>query len=66
MMSEVIDYEFYEEITCPNCWGSGIVNVCCDDLCATSDYCIHGDGEVICHVCNGDGYIVSEIDQERE
>ena len=43
--------------TCTNCWGSGEVTDCIDDLCQSDAGCIHGDSEVICPECEGRGEI---------
>jgi len=42
---------------CPECWGEGVVVDCFDDICHGQDYCIHGDGMVVCHTCKGSGEI---------
>lgn len=38
---------------CHTCNNSGVVVTCCDDLCANTDHCIHGDGEMDCPDCDG-------------
>jgi hypothetical protein len=41
-----------------NCWacgGSREMVACGDDLCASSDECIHGDGMAPCDECDGTG-----------
>jgi len=43
-------------MSCSRCEGKGYIVVCIDDMCAGSDECIHGDGEIACRVCNGTGY----------
>lgn len=45
-----------DENPCEVCGGRGWIIVCCDDLCANSDRCIHGDGERVCPECGGSGY----------
>jgi hypothetical protein len=47
--------EYRERESCWACTGSGEMVVCCDDLCASSDECIHGDGMAPCDECNGTG-----------
>jgi hypothetical protein len=39
---------------CWKCDGQGFIIVCCDDLCHGQGFCMHGDGEVICPVCEGE------------
>jgi hypothetical protein len=39
---------------CNECYGAGVIITCPDDLC--QDGCIHGDGEIICPECKGEGY----------
>lgn len=43
--------------TCNRCNGTGEIVTCCDDLCANSDTCIHGDGYATCPTCKGEGFI---------
>ena len=38
---------------CIDCGGEGWIVTCCDDLCHGAGYCIHGDGDALCH-CNAD------------
>jgi len=49
------DDEFDDDTSCYHCGGKRYVITCPDDLCATSDSCMHGDGEEDCPVCNADG-----------
>ena len=49
-----------DEIYCMNCFGEGMISICCDDLC--QEFCIHGDGMVICVECDGDGYVYASDD----
>lgn len=42
---------------CYECGGTGIIVTCWDDLCHTGDGCIHGDGEVTCPNCDGEGEV---------
>ncbi|MGB8644064.1 MAG: hypothetical protein WCF84_02415 [Anaerolineae bacterium] len=44
-----------EPTTCPECGGDGELHTCWDDLC--QDGCIHGDGDVMCPRCEGEGMI---------
>ena len=39
---------------CWNCHGEGFIIVCCDDICHGQGYCMHGDGEDICPICEGE------------
>lgn len=45
------------EDSCPRCFGSGTEIICVDDMCRSSDECIHGDGNVACRECKGNGFI---------
>lgn len=54
-----------EHESCPHCYGDGIIVNCPDDMCQGLGYCIHGDGEDLCPVCDGDGY-VKWLQKERE
>lgn len=40
-------------MSCPTCWGEGVVVTCMDDMCNGSDTCIHGDGYDACPDCGG-------------
>jgi hypothetical protein len=52
------DYDDYEgQVTCWNCGGNGVLITCIDDMCVGGDHCIHGDGEIMCPECEGDGYL---------
>jgi hypothetical protein len=51
---------------CDECMGTGIIITCCDDLCANSDHCIHGDGEAPCPECEGSGQIYTPDQEEVE
>lgn len=53
-----MEEEYYDDqgVQCWKCSGEGFVIVCIDDMCRGSGNCIHGDGEEICHICNGDGF----------
>ena len=46
-------------VTCDVCHGSGSVITCPDDMCATSDTCMHGDGEEVCSECGGEGDVLA-------
>jgi hypothetical protein len=49
----------YPETTeCPNCYGDGEILICPDDICRGAGYCMHGDGEIFCELCDGTGEIV--------
>ncbi len=57
-MTEIADDyggDFEEPIECWNCGGEGFVLTCWDDMCHGQGYCMHGDGETMCHVCKGEG-----------
>lgn len=49
-------------MTCPDCSGSGLVMDCCDDVCIGAGVCIHGDGEITCSTCRGDGEVAGDYD----
>ena len=50
------DGEQFEDYgACGVCDGSGYILVCIDDICCGLGYCIHGDGEVTCMECQGNG-----------
>jgi hypothetical protein len=54
MKKQIDDDEFFDDDGyCDECGGSGWLMECCDDICHGLGYCIHGDGDVICH-CNAD------------
>lgn len=55
MMDDYYEDEEFDDGSCYMCGGARYIITCCDDLCATSDRCIHGDGEDDCPVCNADG-----------
>jgi len=38
---------------CQFCDGLGVIITCMDDMCASGDRCIHGDGEEPCGYCAG-------------
>lgn len=46
-----------DEDPCHECHGEGFVMVCIDDLCVGTGQCMHGDGEVVCPVCKGEGAV---------
>jgi len=46
-------YDQDDDYCCPTCNGLGYIITCCDDICANSDRCIHGDGEEMCPDCHG-------------
>ncbi len=45
-----------EDYNCSRCDGNGSIMICCDDMCQGLGECIHGDGEIMCPVCEGAGY----------
>lgn len=47
---------------CPDCGGTGFIMDCCDDICVGSGECIHGDGEVVCETCDGEGEVIGDYD----
>jgi hypothetical protein len=49
---------------CNTCHGLGYIVTCCDDVCANSDHCIHGNGEETCPDCGGDGEEHPHEDEE--
>lgn len=46
-----------EPLLCPQCFGAGVILVCCDDMCIGAGKCMHGDGEDICPTCEGEGVV---------
>ena len=53
----IMSDDFSEPESCYYCFGRGFVITCPDDMCANNDHCIHGDGEMICPICKGEGEI---------
>lgn len=51
---------------CEECMGEGVIITCCDDLCVGSGHCIHGDGEITCPICCGEGLVPDESDGEMD
>lgn len=49
------DDEFCDGQGCITCWGQGFIVDCCDDICQGQGYCMHGDGNVVCPDCGGEG-----------
>lgn len=49
------DEQFEDYGSCGVCGGEGYILVCIDDICHGLGYCIHGDGEVTCMACQGNG-----------
>ena len=47
---------------CYRCYGEGFILICPDDMCHGLGECIHGDGEVVCPACNGEGTLWYEDD----
>ncbi len=56
------DADFEYETDCYECHGTGWIIICCDDLCRAADECMHGDGDAMCHVCKGLGYLAAEAE----
>ncbi|MFW6217430.1 MAG: hypothetical protein ACOC4K_00395 [Verrucomicrobiota bacterium] len=55
-MDDLVDeWDAFETDVCDRCAGDGTVVTCCDDLCHGQGWCMHGDGESICPVCQGSG-----------
>jgi len=52
-MDQDNDFDFDGAWYCLGCDNKGYVIICCDDLCANEEYCIHGDGQIICPECEG-------------
>lgn len=63
---EIEDFFDSERMDCPDFCNDGIIVVCCDDLCANSDYCIHGDGYAICPTCKGEGEITIKREENDD
>jgi|GEM_PF-3903583 len=53
----VNDWDDEYECGCQRCGGEGFIIICCDDMCIGAGECIHGDGEIICPDCHGEGLI---------
>lgn len=49
------DYDYDENPWCHRCDGTGEIMICIDDMCHGQDYCIHGDGVIMCPTCKGSG-----------
>lgn len=50
------DGDFCDDFdVCPECYGEGWKVVCWDDICVGQGWCMHGDGDAPCPVCNPDG-----------
>lgn len=48
--------EFYDDhVSCWRCGGEGFIVICIDDLCRGAGECMHGDGEIDCPECKGEG-----------
>jgi len=43
--------------TCLRCDGEGFIIICPDDMCQGAGECIHGDGEMLCPDCHGEGEV---------
>lgn len=50
--------------TCSECGGAGFIVTCCDDICNGLGYCIHGDGEMTCPACHGEGEVFFDDDND--
>lgn len=50
------DGNYLGHVACWNC-EEGTVVICMDDLCHGQGYCIHGDGNAVCDVCDGEGWL---------
>ncbi len=51
-------------VVCHRCHGEGFILTCIDDICRGAGECMHGDGEDVCPVCNGDGSVACECSDE--
>jgi len=57
-MSEQDDDDDFEDYGgCNRCGGQGFIVICIDDMCRGAGECMHGDGEIICPDCQGEGCI---------
>ena len=54
-MSDIFDDDDFDDGSCYYCCWARFVVTCCDDLCHGQGYCMHGDGNDDCPVCNKDG-----------
>ena len=52
---EIDDDDGYFCDGCNTCGGEGFIVTCIDDMCRGCGECMHGDGEVPCPHCYGDG-----------
>ena len=43
-----------DDLGCQHC-NDGVLLVCIDDLCQGQGWCMHGDGEIVCPYCGGQG-----------
>jgi len=50
--------------TCWKCYGEGFIVICIDDICRGSGECMHGDGEILCPDCKGDGEIGPDYEED--
>lgn len=56
------DLAYNEELVpCPRCHGEGWLLVCPDDMCHGLGECMHGDGEVVCPDCKGNGELLAKV-----
>lgn len=53
-MADALDGDEFD-VPCGRCFGEGRIITCIDDLCRGAGECMHGDGEVPCPDCDGDG-----------
>ena len=49
------DTDYFVDGGCNRCGGSGRIVICIDDMCRGVGECMHGDGEIVCPTCNGEG-----------
>ena len=46
-----------DDKVCEHCDGEGYLMICIDSVCIGQGHCMHGDGEIICPFCHGEGFL---------
>ena len=52
------EYDYDWPPICLRCGGDGTILFCPDDMCRGLGECMHGDGEMDCPDCQGEGVIL--------